>query len=1001
MRIFLSLLATAYLTIFLAQVTPIKVSSDKARDLLSNLRNGNNPLTHTSFVNPFIGTGGHGHTFPGATVPFGMVQLSPDTRKDGWDGCGGYHYSDTVIYGFSHTHLSGTGVPDYGDLLVTPVCGSYPKTPRYLSPTGYGSTFSHSYEKAEPGYYKVLLDGGKITAELSATAHCGVHQYTFNGEGTRYIVLDLDYRDKVINADFTKVSPQQIQGFRESEGWAKHQYFYFTLIPSVPYEKVEKITENGQHRLVMTFPKTAASVELRVGISSVDLAGSAINLEIETQGLNLVNARQNAAALWENELGKISVDDENSQHKTLFYTALYHSFLAPNIFSDVDGRYRGRDGAIHIIDGSIPQYTVFSLWDTYRATHPLFNIIDQKRTIGYLTTFLRQFEQGGDLPVWELAGNETECMIGFHSASVLADAYVKGIEGLDAEKALKAMLATSTLNEFGKKPFIEQGMIASDQESESVSKALEYAYDHYCISEFARTLQEKTSSPNNYGEISKKHLIYSYAFINHFDPSQKFMRARRGAQWLSPYDPTEVNFNFTEANSWQYSLYAPQHPELLTNLIGGKKALSTWLDNMFNSKLPMSGRDQADITGLIGQYAHGNEPSHHVAYMYNYSSTPWKTQLMVDSIQRTMYRNAPDGLAGNEDCGQMSSWYVLSALGFYPIAPGSTEYEIGHPLFSKVTVQLERGKTLTVIKTGQGIYISEIKLNGKIIAQINHSDLMNGGTLEYVMRITPKVSEVANDLFEVEVPKEFVPLPFILSSESIFEDSLRIEMGVVPLKGVHTGIEFALNDPSKEPKWKTYQSPFYLHASSQILIRTKRSDGGSPRYSAAISSSFIKKDKNVNLELKSTYAPSYAAAGPNTLIDKIRGGNDFRTGTWQGFQGKDVEALVSFQKPVAIHKLGVSFLRDLNSWIFDPSEVSMEVSSNGKDYTEVVNHRFDPMTAEKASVEEKKCTSYVQAVNLSGIRFVRVRVKNSGPCPSWHLGNGNPTWLFLDEIIIE
>ncbi|MFM7387516.1 MAG: GH92 family glycosyl hydrolase [Bacteroidota bacterium] len=801
MRSFFTLLVGLVSAALYAQVTPLKISSDKARIVLSNLRD--TPSSITQWVNPLIGTGGHGHTFPGATVPFGMVQLSPDTRKDGWDGCGGYHYSDTVIYGFSHTHLSGTGVPDYADLLITPVCGNYPKNPRYKDAQGYGSAFSHSSEKAEPGYYTVHLKEGNIAAELTATPRCGIHKYTFNGEGNRYIVLDLDYRDKVINADFSLISPNEIRGFRESEGWAKHQYFYFSLKTSAPYEKMEKVTENGQHRLVLTFPKSTKTLELYVGISSVDEHGAARNLEMETDGLNFQSIRQNARMQWENELKKITIEDENKEQKVIFYTALYHSLLAPNIFSDVDGRYRGRDLALHTIDQGMPQYTVFSLWDTYRATHPLFCLIDQKRTLAFINTFLRQFDQGGDLPVWELAANETECMIGFHSASVITDAYVKGIRGFDAEKALKAMMATSEMNEFGKKPFREQGMIASDQESESVSKALEYSYDHFCVSEFARQLHQESNTRNTLNEVARRHRNYSYSFINHFDPSNKFMRARRGAQWLSPFDPTEVNFNFTEANSWQYSLYAPQHPELLTNLIGGKKALSTWLDQMFYSKLPMSGRDQADITGLIGQYAHGNEPSHHVAYLYNYSSTPWKTQRMVDSIQRTMYRNTPDGLAGNEDCGQMSSWYVLSALGIYPIAPGTPYYEIGHPIFSKATMKLENGSTLSIVKKGSGIFIDEVKLNGQTIQRLSHKDMMGGGTLEFFMRETATKESSELDMYEITLPNDWVPLPFIASSESIFEDSLRIEMDVIDLDKLELTVEYSLSGEEDKPLWRT------------------------------------------------------------------------------------------------------------------------------------------------------------------------------------------------------
>jgi hypothetical protein len=563
------------------------------------------------------------------------------------------------------------------------------------------------------------------------------------------------------------------------------------------------------------------------------------------------------------------------------------------------------------------------------------------------------------------------------------------------------MVDASEMNEFEKKPFLEQGMIASDQESESVSKTLEYSYDHYCVSEFARQLHQESNTRNTYDEVAKRHRNYSYSFINHFDPSHKFMRARRGAQWLSPFDPTEVNFNFTEANSWQYSLYAPQHPELLVNLIGGKKAFSSWLDGMFYSKRPMSGRDQADITGLIGQYAHGNEPSHHVAYLYNYSSSPWRTQQMVDSIQRSLYANAPDGLAGNEDCGQMSSWYVLSALGFYPIAPGTPYYEIGHPIFSKATLKLENGNILSVLKKGSGIFVEEVKLNGQTIHRLSHQDMMGGGTLEFFMRETARKEYSEPDMYEVSLPNDWVPLPYIASSESIFEDSLRIEMDVIDINKLELTVEYSLAGEEEKPLWRTYTSPFYLKESAQILIRTKRTDGGSSRYSSSIGSSFIKKDENVQLELKSTYSPAYAAAGPNTLIDKIRGGNDFRTGDWQGFQGKDVEAIVRYKKPVSIKKMGISFLRDLNSWIFDPSEIVMEVSSDGTVYKEVINHRFDAMTPQKARLEEKKCTIFEQQVNLSGILYVRVQVRNSGTCPSWHSGNGNPTWLFLDEIIIE
>ena len=377
----------------------------------------------------------------------------------------------------------------------------------------------------------------------------------------------------------------------------------------MPFNSVDSITENGQHRLVLYFGKSVKEVELRVGISAVDTDGAKINVKHETEGLSFEQIKTNAKNYWMAELSKIQIESDNLNQKTIFYTALYHTMMAPNIFSDVDGRYRGRDLEIHAIEQKIPQYTVFSLWDTYRATHPLFTIIDQKRTNSYINTFLRQFDEGGDLPVWELAGNETECMIGFHSASVISDAYVKGIQGFSTEKALKAMEFTSNIDEYGKTMFRDYGLISSDWESESVSKALEYAYDHWCIAQMARSMGKM--------DVAANHERMGLNFINHFDPNTKFMRARRGAQWVHPFDPSEVNFNYTEANSWQYSLYAPHQPEILCELMGGKKELSAWLDRLFSTSSNLSGREQADITGLIGQYAHGNEPSHHMAYLYN------------------------------------------------------------------------------------------------------------------------------------------------------------------------------------------------------------------------------------------------------------------------------------------------------------------------------------------------------------------------------------------------
>ena len=991
----ISILFFLLVAIFSNAQVPLKEiqgASDIARALLNvgNIR----PMSPSYYVNPFIGTGGHGHTFPGATSPFGMVQLSPDTRYEGWDGCGGYHYSDSVIHGFSHTHLSGTGIPDYADLLVVPQLGKLNTIPGYLNSGGYGMPFSHKNEIAQAGYYSVVSNDSKIKVELTSTERCGIHRYNFIGKGKRYIILDLDYRDKVLDAGFNQLDSKRIDGFRISESWASEQHFYFSLNSSVSIQKVEKIEKDGQHKLVLFFEDDLKELILKVGVSAVSSDGAYLNFQKEANTTNFDALRLQNQKVWDQELQKIQVEDDNVDLKTIFYTALYHTMVVPNIFSDVDGQYRGRDLKIHKIDG-LPQYTVFSLWDTYRSTHPLYTLIDQKRTLAFIQTFLRQYDEGGDLPVWELAGNETECMIGFHSVSVIADAYLKGIRGFDAEKALEAMIKTSEANEFSKPLFNSYGLLSADWESESVSKVLEYAYDHWCISEMAKSLGKE--------DIASKYLKSSFNFINHFDPDQSFMRARRGGQWFSPFDPSEVNFNYTEANSWQYSLYAPHHPKTLTNLFNGKSGLETWMDRLFNTSSQLNGREQADITGLIGQYAHGNEPSHHMAYLYNYTNNPGKTQFYVDSIQGTLYQNKPDGLSGNEDCGQMSSWYVMSALGFYPMAPGSNKYEVGHPIFKKVSINLENGQKLYISSnvSKANKYISSLTLNDKSQGlQIDHLELMKGGSL--IFNMSP-ISEVLLDktvnFYAPEIPNEFVPIPFIKTGERIFEDSLKIEMGLPELHNQKTYIiQYSIDN---KRSWTTYKTPFYIKKTGDIFIKTifRKTNYESQNIeleSASVASQFILKNKNERLILNTAYAPSYSASGPFTLIDKIRGNSDFRTGDWQGFYGNDVHAVVEFEQPVSLTQVGISYIRDLKSWIFDPSEVIIELSKDGSTFGA-------PLKLSTALVDQKTPTKankeLLIPVSESNVKAIRYQIKNHGVCPEWHLGNGFDSWIFLDELI--
>lgn len=946
-------------------------------------------VSKTPLVNPFIGTGGHGHTYPGATAPFGMIQLSPDTRHEGWDGCSGYHYSDSIIYGFSHTHLSGTGVSDYGDLLIVPQNGTAKIDPGYLVPGGYGDKFLHEKEEAKPGYYAVHLENGDIDVLLTVSERAGLHEYTFNNaKGKKYILIDLDHRDKLLSATLNTLDNRTITGSRTSEAWATEQHFYFHMELGSPYEKATQIMKDGRHKLLLTFPKTTQKIMIRVGISAVDAEGARLNLQKEIPDWDFKMTRAAVTNKWENELSRIQFSSQDKDVMTNFYTALYHSFIAPNVFDDVDGRYRGRDKQIHQLDDKDDaQYTVFSLWDTYRATHPLFTLTQVARTEQFIQTFLRQFDEGGDLPVWELAGNETECMIGFHSVSVMADAFTKGIIGYDARKALKAMLVTASLDEFAKPYFKENGYINAGEEPESVSKAMEYSYDYFCIAK----MLELNGLPN------KEYHKGQFNFLNHFDPSTKFMRARRDGLWFAPFDPAEVNFNYTEANSWQYSLYAPHAVGVLSTAIGGTKEFENWLDRLFTTKSTLSGRDQADITGLIGQYAHGNEPSHHMAYLYNYTASPHKTNLYVDRILKEMYSNAPDGLSGNEDCGQMSSWYVLSALGMYQIAPGNPYYEIGRPLMDEAVFQLENKKRLHILvrnNSAAAKYVQSVKLNGAVLNRnyLSHEEIMAGGELEYEMGISPNLErdKFAHAPTLSAIPDDFIPLPFFEQTDRVFQDQLTVSLSTLYPESY--AIHYTMDGSEPDAKSPIYTTPITLDKETTIKAITMIDR----ITSAVVSNTFVKSDPGVHLSTKNEYANQYASTGPLALVDGIYGQDEFRTGDYQGFWEQDFDAEISFDTPRTLNEFQIGFLSDMKSWIFLPENVSFSYSLDGTTWIEVDKISLETETEEKMPAHKKEVS--IRLPSAMEIQKFRVHVDRTDTCPSWHLGAGNGTWLFVDEI---
>jgi len=954
------------------------------------------------YVNPFIGTGGHGHTYPGATMPFGMVQLSPDTRLEGWDGCGGYHYDDSYIYGFTHTHLNGTGVPDLCDILFMPTTGETRWNNGSDGKPGYGSHFKHSSESAEPGYYKVVLDDYVITAELTATTRAGMHCYTFPAGKESNILVDLFHRDEVLESSIKVISDTQIEGLRRSRSWADNQYVYFVAEFSKSFSSYEiavdnktvpaiKNAENKKNIKAIFHFNTAEGekIYVKVGISAVNEDGARLNLKTEMSGWDFDKVRSTAKATWNKELSKIEVEGGTDLQKTVFYTALYHTMVNPNTYIDVDGSYRGRDLKVHK-DDSFTNYTVFSLWDTYRAYHPLMTIIDQKRTLDYIKTFLTQYDQGGLLPVWELAGNETFCMIGYHSVPVIVDAYLKGIKGFDTEKAMQAMRKSATREgNIGLKALDQNGYISTEDESESVSKTLEYSYDDWCIAQFAKS----TGKTDEYKYFIKRGQNYK----NVFDYSTGFMRARTNGGWFNPFDPFEVNFNYTEANSWQYSFSAVQDMNGLINLHGGKQNLAHKLDQLFSVSSKTSGRDQSDITGLIGQYAHGNEPSHHIAYLYAFVDQPWKTQKLVHQIMNTLYHNNPDGLTGNEDCGQMSAWAVMSAMGIYQVTPGTGEYVIGTPWFSKVTINLENGKKF-IIKakniSAKNYYVQSATLNGtKYMASfLKHTDIMNGGELLFTMGPQPNKKWGIGPQYEPATSITdylIVPSPAILEATKSFKDKKEIIIS----GPAGAAIFYSLTGTDEKTSTQEYKGPFTINQTSTIKLYALMNGS----VSKVVTSEFVKMSGDRDIKLTFPPANQYTNGGANNLIDGIRCSPDFRVGGWLGFEKVNLEAVIDLHQVKSLTTFGAGFLQDIGSWIFMPSQVEFFVSENGTDYrTTGIASNDVPLDKEGPILK-----TFEIKTNALKARYVKVVASNIGNCPPGHKGQGAPAWMFADEIIVQ
>ncbi|MBD8491273.1 GH92 family glycosyl hydrolase [Echinicola sp. CAU 1574] len=748
-------------------------------------------LDFTKYVDPMIGTAKMGHTYPGATVPFGSVQLSPDTdtisyevngRYNGevYRYCAGYQYDDPTIVGFSHTHFSGTGHSDLGDFLIMPTNGPLQLNPGTASApeTGYRSRFSHEKENASPAYYQVELEDHGINAELTATSRVGVHRYTYSEGKDAHIILDLmsgiyNYEEKNVWTFLRVENDTLVTGYRETTGWARTRKVFFALAFDRPIKEYgnKKYDQKqayrgfwGRFNETKNFPEVAGrqirayfdfdlkdgeSLVVKLALSPVSTAGAIKNIQEETPGWDFDEIHQQGVDLWNKELNKVTVETINEADKVNFYTAMYHAFLGPTQYMDVDGAYRGLDMNVHQADNFV-NYTSFSLWDTYRALHPLFNVLQPARNRDMIQSMLAHFDQSVHpmLPIWSHYANENWCMIGYHSASVIADAVVKGNDDFDLKHALDAAVQTAETTYFdGIGAYMENGYVPEDLSGASVSKTLEYAYDDWAIAQMAKKMGEE--------EIAEKFSQRAENYKNVFDMKSGFMRPKlQDGSWKQGFDPLDTHGQgFIEGNAWNYSLYVPHAPKTMIDMMGGQQRFTEHLDSLFTMDLPdkyFANTEDISREGIIGNYVHGNEPSHHVVYLYNWTKQAWKSQDKIRMILRTMYKNGEDGLGGNDDFGQMSAWYIFSALGFYPVAPGSVDYALGSPLVEEATINLENGNTFIIEVNNQSdknVYVDKVLLNGKVLEKpfIQHQDIMAGGTLSFYMRSKPNKKIFSKD----------------------------------------------------------------------------------------------------------------------------------------------------------------------------------------------------------------------------------------------------------------
>ncbi|AUP80065.1 GH92 family glycosyl hydrolase [Flavivirga eckloniae] len=978
----------------------------------------------TDYVDPMIGTDAHGHTFPGATTPFGMVQLSPSNDFKSWDWCSGYHYSDSIIKGFAHNHISGAGLSGLGDILIMPTMGK--KTTKSgsdeLVDDSYRSRFSHKTERARAGYYAVTLEDYGINVELTATPRTGFHKYTFNKSGVSDIVIDPTHgvMERAAETSIEVVSNSEIRGYKSVGSGDKYRYAYFSAKFSKPFEKAT-ITDNDkeieEQKLTALKAKGYVSfnveegeqIEVSVTLSPIDYDGVDKNFKTEAQGKSFDDVLKETTEAWNKVLNKITISETSSDaKKRTFYTAMYHAFISPNIISDVDGRY-AVEGKQYKFNST--QYSNYSTWDTYRALHPLLTIIEQKETSKMINSLISRDSQAGvGQPVWELLGFDNGCMIGYTTSSVIGDAVLKNIDGINYEEAFKSMYkAASDLSKHsavydvsGLEDYINYGYVTGETGS-SVSKTTEYNYHDFVIAEVAKKLGKTKEAE----EFHKRSIGYRAMF----NPEDGYLypvysTGEMHKLNLSSWD--DLIPNYVSGNIWAYSAYTPHDMAGVIQLHGGKEKYATWLDKVFSDTSTLGGAQHVDISGFIGKYGHGDEPGHQMPYLYNFVGQPWKSQKYVNEVVTTMYSDKPDGLINNEDLGQMSAWYIFSTLGFYPVAPASLNYQLGAPYYESATVNLENGNTFTVKAhnlSDANFYVQSVKLNGEIYNKtfISHDDIMNGGVLEFTMGEAPnKVWGSLDESTSIGAISAKSPEILVKATASPYDENNSFffsEKHIATLKSNDSDADIYYTTDGSTPTLRSnkYKQPFEIKENCILKAAAiKQGLNISKIYEKPLFKSIfpLLKEGYPKITMNNWSEPNYGKEDGRLLFDEVVGSSSYGDGKWTAI--KDTfDVGIDLGQNHIVENISVGVLTDIGSWIFPTKSIEVYGGNSNQSL-----NLIGKLNLPKADKFPKEVNRYTLPVKKGQYKYLRVKVNPYGVAPEWHGAFGQKVWLFIDEIMV-